>query len=182
MRMTQNSAKATLIVLCCLLMAAAQTSAQGPPSNEKTKTWSADKRYADNGDKTITDTKTGLMWVKMDSYLHTGHWVSWEETHEYVAVLNKEGFAGYFDWRLPTLIELKTLYDSEKINSSQVGREMKIHIDPIFAKNGGGAMWSSEVNGAFNAQGVIFNHGRSFSAPKKSKSRKAVRAVRIANN
>ena len=37
---------------------------------------SADKRYLDNDDGTITDTKTGLMWMKKDSYLHSGHWLN----------------------------------------------------------------------------------------------------------
>ena len=41
---------------------------------EAVASWSADKRFKDNGDKTITDTKTGLMWMKEDSYLHSGHW------------------------------------------------------------------------------------------------------------
>ena len=47
---------------------------------EAVATWSADKRFKDNGDKTITDSKTGLMWMKEDSYLHSGHWVNWFES------------------------------------------------------------------------------------------------------
>ena len=43
---------------------------------EAVTTWSADKRFKDNGDKTITDTKTSLKWMKEDSYLHSGHWVN----------------------------------------------------------------------------------------------------------
>ena len=36
---------------------------------------SKDKRFIDNGDETITDTKTNLMWMKQDSYLRSGHWL-----------------------------------------------------------------------------------------------------------
>jgi hypothetical protein len=143
---------------------------------------SADKRYLDNDDGTITDTRTGLMWMKMDSYLHSGHWINWHEAHEYVRQLNDEGFAQYSDWKLPTTQELKTLFEPEKVNSSQLGSEMKIHTDPIFEKNGSGSLWSGDENGRYNAFGVVFNTSSVFNSNKKSRSRKATRAVRFNTN
>ncbi len=137
-----------------------------------------DKRFTENGADTITDSQTGLMWIKNDSYLHSGHWLNWFEANDYINQLNEAGFASYYDWRLPTTRELKTLYDSEKLNSSQVSTEMKIHTDPIFGKNGSGSLWSADENGRHNAFGVVFNTGDVFSGNKKSKSRKATRAVR----
>lgn len=141
---------------------------------------SADGRFIDNGDETITDTKTGLMWMKKDSYLESGHWINWFEAFDYIKDLNDRGYAGYYDWRLPVLKDLETLYEAEKINSSQVGSEMTIHIDPLFAKEGAGALWSREPNGRYNAFGIVFNTGSRFNSSKKSRSRKAVRAVRDA--
>ncbi len=142
---------------------------------------SKDNRFVNNGDHTITDTKTGIMWLQMDSFQQTGHWMNWKESFDYIKNLNSKGFASYFDWQMPTLADLRTLYEPDKLNSSQVGREMKIHFDPIFAKEGAGAHWSSEENGKFNAFGFIFNNGVRFSAPKTARGRKAVRAMRIAN-
>jgi len=139
---------------------------------------STDKRFIDNGDETITDTKTNLMWMRQDSYLRSGHWLHWYESIKYVKDLNEEQFANYMDWDLPSIDELRSLYEPEKLNSSQIGREMKIHIDPIFAKNGSGGHWSAEKNGIHNAFGFIYNNGSVFSHPKKSRARKAVRAVR----
>ena len=139
---------------------------------------SMDKRFIDKGDKTILDTKTGLMWMKEDSFLHTGHWKNWYQSFEYVNGLNEYGFASYSDWEVPTVNELKTLFEWEKTNSFQVGREMKIHIDPIIAKEGSGSSWSAQSNGTFQAFGVIFNDGKRFSRHKRSKGRIAVRAVR----
>lgn len=139
---------------------------------------SQDKRYTDNGDGTISDSKTGLMWMKNDSYLHTGHWLNWHEAKIYVKGLNKVGFANHFDWQLPTKEELRSLFESNKTNGSQVGREMKIHTDPLFGKNGSGSLWSANGNGMHNAIGIVFNTGDTFSANKKSRSRKATRAVR----
>ena len=142
------------------------------------KIWSEDKRFVDNGDGTITDTKTNLMWMKQDSYQRTGHWIDWAAAFNYVKKANEDGFANHYDWQMPTMANLKTLFEPDKTNSRQVGREMIIHIDPIFAKEGSGIWWALEDNGHFNAFGIEFNNGNKFSAPKKSIARKVVRPMR----
>ena len=98
--------------------------------------WSVDKRFKDNGDKTITDTKTGLMWMKEDSYLHFGHWVNWFESIHFIKKINEDGFANQYDWQLPTIEQLTTLYEIDKTNSKVLGKGMNIHIDSIFSKEG----------------------------------------------
>jgi hypothetical protein len=70
---------------------------------------------------TITDRATGLMWQKsgsMKSLLQ-------REANLYVKKLNKERFAGYTDWRLPTVEELASLSVYSKING--------LHINPLFS-------------------------------------------------
>lgn len=146
-------------------------------SNSET-TWSIDKRFKDNGDLTITDTKTRLIWMKEDSYLHIGHWTNWFESIRYVKQLNEKGFANQYDWQVPTSKELTTIYEPDKINSKVLGKGMVIHIDPIFAKEGSASLWTIEENGHYNAFGIILNTGQQFSSKKNSKFRKAVRAVR----
>ena len=153
--------------------------AEAPQNSPAEKIWSQDKRFVDNGDGTITDTKTNLMWMKQDSHQHTGHWITWAGAFDYVKKANENGFANHYDWLMPTLDDLKTLFEPDKTNSQQVGREMKIHVDPIFAKEGSGIWWALEANGHFNAFGIEFNNGSKFSAPKKSIARKAVRPMRI---
>ena len=143
--------------------------------------WSVDKRFKDNGDKTITDTKTGLMWMKEDSYLHFGHWVNWFESIHFIKKINEDGFANQYDWQLPTIEQLTTLHEMDKMNSKVLGKGMNIHIDPIFAKEGSASLWSIEENGNYNAFGVVFNTGKRFNKSKKSTFRKAVRAVRHLN-
>ena len=144
-------------------------------------TWSIDKRFKDNGDQTITDTKTGLMWMKEDSYLHSGHWVNWFESIQLVKQINEEGFADQYDWQIPTTKQLITSYEVGKMHSRVLGKGMIIHIDPIFAKEGSASLWSIEENGNYNAFGVVLNTGNRFNSPKKSRFRKAVRAVRRSN-
>lgn len=60
--------------------------------------------FQDNGDGTITDRATGLMWTKADS----GKALSWEGALEYARQLK---LAGHEDWRLPNARELQYLVD-----------------------------------------------------------------------
>ncbi|MCP4716300.1 MAG: DUF1566 domain-containing protein, partial [Deltaproteobacteria bacterium] len=61
----------------------------------------ADPGYIDNGDGTVTDVNTGLMWQQ-----DPGSKMSWD-----AAVSGAETFVlgGYTDWRLPTIKELYSL-------------------------------------------------------------------------
>ncbi len=87
------------------------------PANELVKS-----RFKDNGDGTITDSKTGLMWQKSGS---DKPMVS-NYVQAYIDEINKDkGFAGYNDWRLPTLYELKSLLETEKQPNG-------LFINPIF--------------------------------------------------
>jgi hypothetical protein len=67
--------------------------------------------FVDNGDGTITDRVTGLMWEKGGS----SSLLRYFEAEKYVSRLNKERFLGYNDWRIPTLEELCSLLE-QKVN------------------------------------------------------------------
>ncbi|MBT8394391.1 MAG: DUF1566 domain-containing protein [Bacteroidia bacterium] len=77
--------------------------------------------FTDNGDGTVSDTATGLMWMQNDS----GSGLIWKDALSYAE--NFE-FAGYNDWRLPNAKELQSIVDysrSPAFNNSAA-------IDPIF--------------------------------------------------
>ena len=61
-------------------------------------------RFTDNGDGTVTDHKTGLMWSKN---ANQGQ-MSWEKAMEHCQALKR---AGHNDWRLPDRFELESLLD-----------------------------------------------------------------------
>jgi len=70
--------------------------------------------YVDNGDGTITDVNTGLMWEKLsqDGSIHDwGKIYTWDNAFAVkVATLNGGGgFAGYTDWRMPNRRELDSI-------------------------------------------------------------------------
>lgn len=77
---------------------------------------SSDGRFIDHKNGTITDTKTGPMWTREDSFLHTGRYLNWEQANLYVSNLNT---GSYHDWRLPTIRELKEIYEIKKINTDK---------------------------------------------------------------
>jgi hypothetical protein len=69
--------------------------------------------YVDNGDGTITDTTTGLVWEKLsdDTSIHDkDNTYTWANAFAYkIAILNQERFAGHDDWRVPNVTELQSL-------------------------------------------------------------------------
>ncbi|MEM8534832.1 MAG: DUF1566 domain-containing protein, partial [Chloroflexota bacterium] len=60
--------------------------------------------FADNGDGTITDDATGLMWLQADN----GEGVDWENA---LAYADGFSYAGYDDWRVPDVKELQSIVD-----------------------------------------------------------------------
>ncbi|MCP4105078.1 MAG: DUF1566 domain-containing protein [Desulfobacteraceae bacterium] len=76
--------------------------------------------FTDNDDGTITDSVTGLIWQKSGSE----EWIGLDKTQIYIDDLNRRKFAGYDDWRLPTLEELASLFENEKVDG--------LHINPLF--------------------------------------------------
>ena len=83
--------------------------------------------FQDKGNGTVTDRKTGLMWQQSGSDAS----MQYKDTDDYVRQLNNKGLADYNDWRLPTLEELASLLESQKM------------IDPVFDKKQDWC-WSSD--------------------------------------
>lgn len=77
--------------------------------------------YVDNGDGTISDLSTGLMWQKADDGVSR----NWEEALAYAEGLN---LASNNDWRLPNAKELQSIVDYSR--SPQTTNSPA--IDPIF--------------------------------------------------
>jgi uncharacterized protein DUF1566 len=88
------------------------------------------RSYTDNGDGTITDNTTGLMWEKksQDGSIHDyGNTYTWSGpsygttnvmdgtiTSVFLATLNAGGgFAGHTDWRIPNRFELESILNFE---------------------------------------------------------------------
>ncbi|WP_428562368.1 MAG: DUF1566 domain-containing protein [Solidesulfovibrio sp. DCME] len=100
--------------------------------------------YADNGDGTVTDQTTGLVWEKAGSAsgMNWGQALAWCE---------QTTTAGYTDWRLPNKRELEHLADKSRLRPA---------IDPAFTEPINW-YWSSTTyaGNSANAWGVSFDFG-----------------------
>lgn len=67
--------------------------------------------FRDNGDGTVIDRATGLMWQQTDS----GQGMNWEEALAWVQEKNAENYLGHNDWRLPDAKELQSIVDYSSI-------------------------------------------------------------------
>ncbi|HEY2774890.1 MAG TPA: DUF1566 domain-containing protein [Candidatus Binatia bacterium] len=75
----------------------------------------AKRQLVDNGDGTISDLATGLMWEKLsaDGSVHQfDNQYKLQSTK--IPELNATRFAGYTDWRVPNVRELETLQDFDR--------------------------------------------------------------------
>ena len=115
--------------------ASGQTTAYGAGSDGDVQAGAA-LSYTDNGDGTITDNNTGLMWEKKDDSggIHdkdnTYTWTTGTNDMDgtistvFLDALNDVGgggancFAGYCDWRIPNAKELQSIVDYEVFNPS----------------------------------------------------------------
>jgi len=91
-------------------------------------------RFIDNGDNTVTDTKTGLMWIKQHSQLggdFAKQKMTWDDA---IKVCKNLEYADHKDWRLPTREELCSIVDLEKYDPA---------IDPIFTNTQNDWYWTS---------------------------------------
>lgn len=88
--------------------------------------------FTDNGDGTITDNATGLMWMKDDygdsSSTGPRSGILWEDALAWVQQKNDENYLGYNDWRLPNAKEMQSIVDYSRGPDSTNSAA----IDPVF--------------------------------------------------
>lgn len=71
----------------------------------------AGQRFTDNGDGTVTDTSTGLMWAAQDNQGD----INWTDGSRWVRFTFPDTVqAHYADWRMPTVEELQGLLSGDE--------------------------------------------------------------------
>ena len=138
-------------------------------------------RFVDNGNGTVTDNQTGLMWEKKttanvaDAYVwSTGTAPDGPVFFDFLGRLRCTnstdgscGLAGHYDWRIPNISELQTILDCSQPNC----------IDPIFGPTAPFYVSSTtDLNHPSTVWVLYFGNGSVFTQAKNLPQQ--VRAVR----
>jgi hypothetical protein len=94
--------------------------------------------FQNNGDGTISDLATGLMWQQTDN----GSGMDWEHALAYAQTQNTANYLGHNDWRLPNTKELQSLVDYTRspyaTNAANVGPAINALFSCTAILNDGG--------------------------------------------
>ncbi|MFA6831360.1 MAG: DUF1566 domain-containing protein [Bacteroidaceae bacterium] len=93
--------------------------------------------YKDNGDGTITDLVTGLMWQKSSDINEDGNLTAKDKLtyKNSLKYAKKSKYAGYTDWRIPTIKELYSLIDFSGVDPSGYQQEDLSGLRPFINTN-----------------------------------------------
>lgn len=110
-----------------------------------------------NGEKVITDHASGLMWQQGGS----ANFMSFENAKEWLKELNQKRYAGFNNWRLPTLEEAMSLMQPKRNKADQ-------HINAKFDNMQGSLkwIWTSDLIKGENRPWIVgFELGKCYHGP-----------------
>jgi len=139
-------------------------------------------RFIKYSNGTVLDIHTNLLWMIEDFRTIEGRFLnnaSWNEAMAWADKINKQQYAGYNDWHVPTIVEYRTINrnsDDRKIYSS------------VFEDQGADFFWSRNEISPSVASYIYFTNGAAVSGAKQGQRnaitgelfRVSVRLVRIA--
>ena len=148
--MTRHTILALVLSLCSSVGAWAQSSANDQSSAAETQT----RGY-------WVDPSTTLMWAGKDN----GDDVSWGSANKYCKSLR---LAGYSDWRLPSIQEMREIYDKSVSSPGRAGyrkhlRDFSWHVKGNLFLTG--TEWSSEGENRGYSRHFEFNSGHADQDP-----------------
>ncbi|MFZ9935789.1 MAG: DUF1566 domain-containing protein [Luteolibacter sp.] len=106
--------------------------------------------FTDNGDGTVTDSATGLMWTQADS----GSGMNWQDALAWAQTKNAENHLGHDDWRLPNVKELQSIVDYTRspVTTSSAAINAVFSCTQITGENGQADYpwyWSGTTHAAY---------------------------------
>jgi hypothetical protein len=119
-------------------------------------------QFIDNGNGTVTDKKTGLMWKRCSEgqtwsgVTCTGDvtYYAWQSALQQVQVVNNSGgFASKTDWRMPNIKELASIFEEQCWDPA-----FNVTVFPIFS-HPNVSFWSSSSPNRSKGAFFIGNNG-----------------------
>ncbi|HJO48028.1 MAG TPA: DUF1566 domain-containing protein [Candidatus Scalindua sp.] len=105
------------------------------------------KRKKIRKDSVVIDKVTGIMWHRSGSTKY----MKFKKARKWIMALNRNGYAGYNDWRLPTLEEAASLLESDSVRDG-------CFIGKLFSGKQW-EIWSGDIDGKKLAWIVTFANG-----------------------
>lgn len=128
--------------------------------------------YSKGGENVVIDYTTNLMWQQSGSLKG----MRYAEANKYIEQLNQNRFAGYNNWRLPTLEEGMSLMESkEENNYLYIGPSKDLYLALIFDRTQRW-IWTADHYWVTNAWSLFFYSGVYYSVDLNDN--RYVRAVR----
>ena len=139
----------------------AVVSCSGTGQDGETRTGAAwpDPRFAQNGDRTILDKLTGLVWTQDAN--PAGGPKTWQEALDYIKTLNGGNHLGRSDWRLPNVIELESLVNKQSNLAEWLQAQgfRNLQVDSYWASTTYASLvtcaWSVDISG-----GIVAGHDK----------------------
>lgn len=171
----------TFFLLAFCMFSVETVQAQQTCKPESISASTPDSQLMDNGDGTITDSNTGLMWKKCLEGLFgkkcengSANLFTWQQALHRIREINSTGgFATHTDWRFPNVKELSSLVEEQCYNPS-------INMNR-FPNMSSSVVWSGSpyAYDSLQAWYVHFDYGQSYISDRYSSY--AVRLVRGGN-
>jgi hypothetical protein len=133
-------------------------------------------RFKEGEKGIIIELSKSLVWMKYDTYQLSNKWMSWVQVRDYAEELNKKKYAGYSNWRMPSTLEAKSLYDNKHSNKDHMCQE--VPVDEIFSAGFCFLCWTSEVRNKVQAIRFGYRKGVTTFDDAYRTSRGASRLVR----
>ncbi len=133
----------------------------------------AESRFINNGDGTVTDKKLGLMWAEVDNLGN----IDWRQAKKWITYTFLYTIqTRYEDWRMPTLKEIKTLVPKKgSHNGTETECGMIVNIISQI-KLTCGWVWTSETK---DISATVFSFETGYQFPDLKIHLKAHRALAV---
>jgi hypothetical protein len=108
-------------------------------------------------DEIVIDVARRLVWMKKDTWQLTGNWMNWVTVRDFAAEMSAKKYSGLKNWRLPSVTEIKSLYNKNQQNTDHMGTTVphSDEFDPGFCF----LCWTSEVRNKIQAARFGFRKG-----------------------
>lgn len=137
----------------------------------------AGDRFVDNGDGTVTDRQSGLMWSKVDNQGD----IDWNQARKWVLFTFPYTVGSQYDnWRLPTLAELQSLVaEGGRDGGRETDCGQRVNIVPQIQLSCGW-VWTSETDSSAPTARV-FNFDNVYHYTVRKAHKRGYRALAVRN-